>query len=154
MTAGLYSSSLTARLAHLCDSVIGLEAVRDDSDIVRLIPEPARYSPVVVTQTYHVCILQSVPPASADSLLWCQQMTASCVVNKSTSSCKAVPAAYCCMKEFSFSKPMMKTNGDACSCCGLLHLQKLPSLNALGPPIPDTTLFIIRHKRRRLTIQV
>ncbi|KAL3163286.1 hypothetical protein ABBQ32_009681 [Trebouxia sp. C0010 RCD-2024] len=78
--AGLYSSSLTARLAHLCDTVIGLEAVRDDSDIVRLIPEPA-------------------------------------------------------------------------SCCGLLHLQKLPSLNALGPPIPDITLFIIRHKRRRLAIQ-
>ena len=41
--AGLYSPSLTARLAHLCDAVIGLEAVRDDSDIVRLIPEPARY---------------------------------------------------------------------------------------------------------------
>ena len=41
--AGLYSSSLTARLAHLCDTVIGLEAVRDDSDIVRVIPEPARY---------------------------------------------------------------------------------------------------------------
>lgn len=43
---------------------------------------------------------------------------------------------------------------DVCSCCGLLHLQKLPSLNALGPPIPDITLFIIRHKRRRLAIQV
>ncbi len=40
-----------------------------------------------------------------------------------------------------------------CSCCGLLHLQKLPSLNALGPPIPDVILFIIRHKRRRLAIQ-
>lgn len=78
--AGLYSLSLTLRLAHLCDTVVGLEAVRDDSDIVRLIPEPA-------------------------------------------------------------------------SCCGLLHLQKLPSLNALGPPIPDVTLFIIRHKRRRLAIQ-
>ncbi|DBA95005.1 TPA: hypothetical protein ACH3X1_002526 [Trebouxia sp. C0004] len=78
--AGLYTPSLTMRLAHLCDTVVGLEAVRDDSDIVRLIPEPA-------------------------------------------------------------------------SCCGLLHLQKLPSLNALGPPIPDVTLFIIRHKRRRLAIQ-
>ncbi|KAL0050026.1 hypothetical protein WJX82_003004 [Trebouxia sp. C0006] len=78
--AGLYSPSLTLRLAHLCDTVVRLEAVRDDSDIVRLIPEPA-------------------------------------------------------------------------SCCGLLHLQKLPSLNALGPPIPDVTLFIIRHKRRRLAIQ-
>ncbi|KAL0026942.1 hypothetical protein WJX79_001211 [Trebouxia sp. C0005] len=78
--AGLYSSSLTMRLAHLCDCVVGLEAVRDDSDIVRLIPEPA-------------------------------------------------------------------------SCCGLLHLQKLPSLNALSPPILDITLFIIRHKRRRLAIQ-
>ena len=40
--AGLYSSSLIARLAHLCDTVVGLEAVRDDSDIVRVIPEPAR----------------------------------------------------------------------------------------------------------------
>ena len=40
--AGLYSLSLTLRLAHLCDTVVGLEAVRDDSDIVRLIPEPAR----------------------------------------------------------------------------------------------------------------
>ena len=43
LPAGLYSSSLTARLAHLCDTVVGLEAVRDDSDIVRVIPEPARY---------------------------------------------------------------------------------------------------------------
>lgn len=42
VAAGLYSSSLTMRLAHLCDCVVGLEAVRDDSDIVRLIPEPAR----------------------------------------------------------------------------------------------------------------
>lgn len=49
MTAGLYSASLTARLAHLCDTVIGLEAVRDDSDIVRLIPEPARYFVLVIT---------------------------------------------------------------------------------------------------------
>ena len=43
VAAGLYSPSLTMRLAHLCDTVVGLEAVRDDSDIVRLIPEPARY---------------------------------------------------------------------------------------------------------------
>jgi len=43
VAAGLYSPSLAMRLAHLCDTVVGLEAVRDDSDIVRLIPEPARY---------------------------------------------------------------------------------------------------------------
>ena len=43
VAAGLYSPSLTLRLAHLCDTVVRLEAVRDDSDIVRLIPEPARY---------------------------------------------------------------------------------------------------------------
>ena len=51
MSAGLYSSSLTARLAHLCDTVIGLEAVRDDSDIVCVIPEPARC-------VLHVSLLQ------------------------------------------------------------------------------------------------
>ena len=55
MHAGLYSPSLTARLAHLCDTVIGLEAVRDDSDIVRLIPEPARYWIAGHTQTLPNC---------------------------------------------------------------------------------------------------
>ena len=42
VAAGLYSTSLGCRLAHLCDMVIGLEALRDDSDIVRMLPEPAR----------------------------------------------------------------------------------------------------------------
>lgn len=58
MHAGLYSPSLTARLAHLCDTVIGLEAVRDDSDIVRLIPEPARYWLLVIHQHCQTALLQ------------------------------------------------------------------------------------------------
>ena len=42
----------------------------------------------------------------------------------------------------------------ACSCSGVLQLLKLPSLNGLAPPVPETTTFIIRHRRRRLAIQV
>ena len=42
----------------------------------------------------------------------------------------------------------------ACSCSGVLQLLKLPSLNGLAPPVPETTSFIIRHRRRRLAIQV
>lgn len=42
VSAGLYCSSLATRLTHLCDTVIGLEAVRDNSDIVRIIPDAAR----------------------------------------------------------------------------------------------------------------
>ena len=52
VAAGLYSPSLAMRLAHLCDTVVGLEAVRDDSDIVRLIPEPARCCLLLLTSEY------------------------------------------------------------------------------------------------------
>eukprot|EP00891_Asterochloris_glomerata_P010007 jgi/Astpho2/10007/fgenesh1_pg.00153_%23_24_t len=42
---------------------------------------------------------------------------------------------------------------DSASCSGVLQLLKLPSLNGLAPPVPETTSFIIRHRRRRLAIQ-
>ena len=70
MRAGLYSPSLTARLAHLCDTVIGLEAVRDDADIVRLIPEPARYQLLVIHQD---CPLLQLETYQAHMLKKCSQ---------------------------------------------------------------------------------
>ena len=35
------------RLQHLCDAVIALEAVAEDSSVVKLAPDPARYAILV-----------------------------------------------------------------------------------------------------------
>lgn len=36
----------------------------------------------------------------------------------------------------------------------MLHLRKLPGIGALASPQPDVARFIVRHKRRRLGIEV
>jgi elongator complex protein 4 len=36
---------------------------------------------------------------------------------------------------------------------GLLHLRKLPGIGVLLRPTPEVSLFLIRHKRRRLAIE-
>ena len=43
-TAGMYGQAFATRLQHVCDAVLELEAVSDESDVVQLIPDPARYS--------------------------------------------------------------------------------------------------------------
>ena len=40
--AEVYSPSVAVRLQHLCDAVIALEAVAEDSGVVKLAPDPAR----------------------------------------------------------------------------------------------------------------
>ena len=42
-TAGMYGQAFAARLQHICDAVLEIEAVSDESDVVQLIPDPARY---------------------------------------------------------------------------------------------------------------
>jgi hypothetical protein len=42
LAAGAYGDSLALRLQHMCDAALVLEAVHDDSDIVRIIPDPKR----------------------------------------------------------------------------------------------------------------
>ena len=39
--AGCHSVSLAARLQHICDAVVAVKAVRDDSSLVSLVPESA-----------------------------------------------------------------------------------------------------------------
>ena len=195
VAAGLYGPSLAMRLAHLCDTVVGLEAVRDDSDIVRLIPEPARCCLLLLTsdhqlQTIRVFILWFVChciyitpqvcchilAATRSTLLLMHSHSTAAPLGSIVQLLKAVHAClmdvsylHCCAcyvsAGFAFQMCLHSVGIDRhqshqhdlfgwfCSCCGLLHLQKLPSLNALGAPIPDVTLFIIRHKRRRLAIQ-
>lgn len=43
-TTELYAGSLGARLQHLSDVVIQLEAVSESSSVVRLAPDPARWA--------------------------------------------------------------------------------------------------------------
>ena len=43
--AGLYPPGVAARLAHLADSVLEVQALRDDSGLVRLAADPARRAP-------------------------------------------------------------------------------------------------------------
>ena len=42
MCAGFYPASFCARLQHLCDAVLELEAVSDASSVTRLVSDPAR----------------------------------------------------------------------------------------------------------------
>ena len=46
LNADMFSGSLGARLQHLCDSVVQLEAVSEASSVVRLVPDPARFAPI------------------------------------------------------------------------------------------------------------
>lgn len=39
-----------------------------------------------------------------------------------------------------------------CSSAALLRLRKLPSAGMLGPRLPDTQLYVVRYKRKRLAI--
>ena len=43
MHTGVLSASLVMRLQHMCDAVLALEAVQDDSPAVRLLSDPDRY---------------------------------------------------------------------------------------------------------------
>lgn len=40
-----------------------------------------------------------------------------------------------------------------CSCVALLHVRKLPGLNAFARPTPNVPLYLVRHKRRKLAIE-
>jgi len=77
--AALYTHSDRRRMAHIADVVLSLEAVHDDSDIVRLAPDPS-------------------------------------------------------------------------SVAGLLHLQKLCSIGSIAAPAPQNPLYLVRSKRRRMSI--
>lgn len=79
LPTGMHSTGSVTRLCHLADGVLALEGIADDSEIVKLAPDPA-------------------------------------------------------------------------SVAGLLHIKKLPSLGALVPPTPEVALYLIRNKRRRLSI--
>lgn len=48
------------RLQHLCDAVIALEAVAEDSSVVKLAPDPARFVDLV--------LLCPASPCSHDAL--------------------------------------------------------------------------------------
>jgi hypothetical protein len=78
--AGMFSTSLAQRLAHMCDTVVRLQGAADDSPVVQL--------------------LQNSQSAAA-----------------------------------------------------LLQLQKLPSVGMLGPRLPDSQLYVIRHLRRKISIK-
>ena len=39
------------------------------------------------------------------------------------------------------------------SCCGLLHVRKLPGLGAFARPTPEAPLLLLRHRRTRLAIE-
>ena len=39
------------------------------------------------------------------------------------------------------------------SCCGLLHVRKLPGLGAFARPAPEAPLLLLRHRRTRLAIE-
>ena len=39
-----------------------------------------------------------------------------------------------------------------CSACALLGVLKLPSAGTLAPRLPDTTVHVIRNKRKKLAI--
>ena len=44
MRAGFYPTSFSARLQHLCDAVLDLEAVSDTSSVTRLVSDPSRWA--------------------------------------------------------------------------------------------------------------
>ena len=51
--------------------------------------------------------------------------------------------------------PKTSNNPSACqrSCCGLLHVRKLPGLGAFARPAPEAPLLLLRHRRTRLAIE-
>ena len=56
--AGLYAEGLELRLQHMCDAAMVLVAVHDDSDLVRIIPDPKRHPPhlhILFLQSAHSC---------------------------------------------------------------------------------------------------
>jgi hypothetical protein len=42
LTAGMYSESFQVQLQHLCDIVLCVQSLADNSDIHRLLPDPTR----------------------------------------------------------------------------------------------------------------
>lgn len=44
LPAGMYSESFQTQLQHLCDIVLCVQSLADNSDIYRLLPDPTRYA--------------------------------------------------------------------------------------------------------------
>lgn len=49
-TTGLLSAGTASRLPHLADSVLGLDPLSDDSQLHRLLPDPARWVASVMAE--------------------------------------------------------------------------------------------------------
>ena len=47
----------------------------------------------------------------------------------------------------------LKVSMCVCSCVALLHIRKLPALNAFARPVPTISMYLVRHMRRRLAIE-
>ncbi len=48
--------------------------------------------------------------------------------------------------------PVVQLLQSSQSAAALLQLRKLPSLGMLGPRLPDSQLYVIRHLRRKISI--
>lgn len=73
--ADVYSPSVAMRLQHLCDAVIALEAVAEDSSVVKLAPDPARFGvlPRLRTPCSHVVFALCKGLATNWSNQWSRQ---------------------------------------------------------------------------------
>lgn len=73
MHAGVLWDSAAVRLQHMCDAVIALEAVRDDSGISRMVSDGSRCLPALLS-TLHIRSRMSI--SSRSSLSFAQTSAA------------------------------------------------------------------------------
>lgn len=66
--AALYTNSDTRRMAHIADVVLSLEAVQDDSDIVRLAPDPSTIAGLLHLQK--LCSIGSIAAPAPQNPLY------------------------------------------------------------------------------------
>jgi hypothetical protein len=134
-SAGELSASDALRLQHLCDAVIALEAVRDDSGIARMVPDPSRRAP---------CMHSDRATFAYSPIAICRMLLRSNLHagnRRAPGSQVLYPLVWTCQ--------CMRVR----SCCGLLRVVRLPAINALARPLPPPQLHLLRHKRRRLAIE-
>lgn len=147
----MYSESFQVQLQHLSDVVLCVQSLADNSDIYRLLPDPTRYAAIgnwdcaayVLSCAMLLCLIKAV----------------NCIVHMCVHSMRR--AAWCCHGAVPVSLlPMLLLRPGAArhlfmlSAAALLEVRRVPELGLLRQRYSEDRLYIIRMKRRSISVGV
>lgn len=131
----MYSESFQAQLQHLCDIVLCVQSLADNSDIYRLLPDPTRYGVVVRQQP-------TLLHCDASTLSWKQKGAE----NRWCSRIRLV---------LLLLPPWLSAACVAVrSAAALLEVRRVPELGLLRQRYSEDRLYVIRMKRRSISVGV